>query len=752
MTLEYAPESRPERALNNLALALEKQGGEIARLRGELAQLQAEREQQVGALSQQLHATQVALDLYRNRRVIRWVDRLRSWLKPAPPAAVVATPPAPVAAALAPAVPDRTDIIVCVHNALDDVQRCLRSVLQHTGPVYRLIVVDDGSDAPTRDWLARFCASQSITLIRNEKAGGYTLAANQGMRASDGRYVVLLNSDTIVTQRWLERLQFAAEVRGERTGIVGPLSNTASWQSIPEIEHQGDWATNPLPDGVTLAQWADWVALHSGRIYPLLPFLNGFCLLIKRSLIEAIGLFDEENFGRGYGEENDYCLRARAAGFQLVLADDCYVYHAQSKSYSHERRKPLADAAGQALVAKHGALAIEAGVAVCRDGLAVIGLRQRARRLLERQRQIETARSRWEGKRVLMILPVQHAGGGANIVLAEALAMQQMGVEVRLVNQYVNRSAFERSYPELHLPVVYIDSEDELLVHARHADAVVATVYYSAYWVKRLGELLPHLTLGYYIQDYEPYFFPEGTADHIRARQSYQLDPRIKLFTKTDWNRDELKKQTGMTAATLGIDFDADLYRPGQRHQPHYPNGPVRICAMVRPTSPRRSPMLTMRVLRAIAHRFGDAVDIVIFGVAADDPALATYPHDFAFHCQGVCDRITLVRLFREMDVFADFSSFQAMGLTALEAMGCGAAVLVPQAGGAGEFARHEDNALVVDTASEDACIETLARLVEDHALRGRLQRQAVVDVAPLDPTGPAYRLLEVLFGEEGAR
>ncbi|MFC4161826.1 glycosyltransferase [Chitinimonas lacunae] len=752
MTLEYAPESRPERALNNLALALEKQGGEIARLRGELNRLTAEREQQVGALSQQLHQTQMALELYRNRRVVRWVDRLKGWLKPAPPQPTAAVAAQPAAVAVATDVTDRTDIIVCVHNALDDVQRCLRSVLQHTTPVYRLIVVDDGSAAPTRDWLARFCSSQSITLIRNEQAGGYTLAANQGMRASQGRYVVLLNSDTLVSAGWLERLHFAAEVRGERTGIVGPLSNTASWQSIPEIEHEGDWATNPLPDGVQLAQWSDWVALRSGRIYPILPFLNGFCLLIKRSLIDTIGYFDEEHFGRGYGEENDYCLRAQAAGFQLVLADDCYVYHAQSKSYSHERRKPLAEAAGQALVAKHGAPVIEAGVAVCRDGLALLGLRQRARRLLERQRQVETARARWEGRRVLIILPVQHAGGGANIVLAEALALQEMGVDVRLVNQYINRSAFERSYPDLHLPVIYIDSEDELLVHARHADAVVATVYYSAYWVKRLGELLPHLTLGYYIQDYEPYFFPEGSPDYVRARQSYQLDPRIKLFTKTCWNRDELQKQTNMVAQTLGIDFDADLYRPGQRHLPHYPHGPVRICAMVRPTSPRRSPMLTMRVLRAISQRFGAAVEIVIFGVAHDDPALATYPTDFDFNCHGVCDRLTLVRLFREVDIFADFSSFQAMGLTALEAMGCGAAVLVPQAGGAGEFARDHHNALLVDTSDEDACIAALARIVEDHALRQRLQRQAVIDVAGLDPTGPAYRMLEVLFGEEAAR
>ena len=77
-----------------------------------------------------------------------------------------------------------------------------------------------------------------------------------------------------------------------------------------------------------------------------MPFLNGFCLLIRRAVLEGVGLFDEANFGEGYGEENDYCLRARNAGWTLALADDTYIYHAQSRSYNPERRKNLSDRAG----------------------------------------------------------------------------------------------------------------------------------------------------------------------------------------------------------------------------------------------------------------------------------------------------------------------------------------------------------------------------------------------------------------------
>ena len=202
------------------------------------------------------------------------------------------------------------DIIICVHNALSDAERCLKSVLQFSDHPYSLILVDDGSDAPTKDFLTRFAEQNDCDLLRNEVARGYTLAANQGLRRSSADFVILLNSDTIVSRGWLNRLIACAE-SNPKIGLVGPLSNAASWQSIPEIIDFGDWAENPLPLNISIADMADWVAEKSWRLYPPMTFLNGFCMLIRREVIDEIGYFDEENFGVGYGEENDYCLRAQ---------------------------------------------------------------------------------------------------------------------------------------------------------------------------------------------------------------------------------------------------------------------------------------------------------------------------------------------------------------------------------------------------------------------------------------------------------
>src|SRR5690606_1709398 len=249
---------------------------------------------------------------------------------------------------------ETVDIIVCIHNALDDVRNCLQSVLRHTAPPYRLILVDDGSQPETRDYVREFAQSQGLLLIRNEEAKGYTLAANQGLRASTGDFVVLLNSDTIVTPRWVDRMLrcFRSD---PKIGVAGPLSNTASWQSVPEVFNaDGDWADNPLPEGISIDDRAAQVAELSACQYPRVGFLNGFCYMIRRSTSDELGGIDEEAFGRRYREVIDFSLRCAKAGSVLAVVDNAYFFHEQSRSYSSDRRLKLARFADEALSRKHG--------------------------------------------------------------------------------------------------------------------------------------------------------------------------------------------------------------------------------------------------------------------------------------------------------------------------------------------------------------------------------------------------------------
>ena len=640
------------------------------------------------------------------------------------------------------------DIIVCVHDALPDVQRCLKAVVRHTNQPYSLILVDDGSESQTHDYLSEFANSHrkrnDAGLLRNEEAKGYTRAANQGLRRSSADYVVLLNSDTVVTPGWLDRLIACAE-SDPRIGLVGPLSNTASWQSIPEIESQGDWPANPLPAGMTIGEMGRLVARRSARLYPPMSFLNGFCLLIRREMIEEIGYFDEQTFGAGYGEEDDYALRARKSGWLLALADDAYVYHAQSRSYSTEARRRLTKRAGTLLAEKHGQQIISEGVAVCRQDRVLEGIRARSRVMIARQEWIEKGRPKFVGRRVLFVLPLAAPGGGGNVVITEAMAMREMGVDVRIFNLVANRHGFERGYPKLGIPALYGEKE-HLVTLASGYDAVIATVNFTVEWLCHVPRQNGRPVRGYYVQGFEPYMYAPGTEDYQIAWSSYTLFPDLVRFTKTEWTRQEVRKQIGVECTVVGPTVNIDLFRPRPRSGPEWPDRPIRIAAMIRTTTPYRGPKLTMELLRQASRRYGGRIEIVVFGTSLGDSGFAELPRDFAWSFAGVLTQEQVTHLLNTVDVFVDFSSHQAMGLTALEAMACGATVIVPERGGAISFARHEENSLVVDTSSHEACWRALQRLIEDHHLRSRLQRNALVEIPDFFPERPAFKILNVLF------
>ncbi|WP_161851781.1 glycosyltransferase [Bradyrhizobium sp. CCBAU 051011] len=128
------------------------------------------------------------------------------------------------------------------------------------------------------------------TIIPLAARGGYTKAVNAGLRQSKADAVVLLNSDTIVPPRGIRKLR-SALFSSDARGIVGPLSNAASYQSVPSVKGAvGQTAINPLPEGMTVHDLDQHLEASWNGIYPLTPLVHGFCLCIRRAVLEAIGV------------------------------------------------------------------------------------------------------------------------------------------------------------------------------------------------------------------------------------------------------------------------------------------------------------------------------------------------------------------------------------------------------------------------------------------------------------------------------
>jgi GT2 family glycosyltransferase len=234
-------------------------------------------------------------------------------------------------------------IIIPVYNAVQDADACIRSVLRHRHNIGQLIVIDDASPDPAvRQKLAKYSSHPSVTILRNEQNEGFTRTINRGIEAAGQADVVLLNSDTVVTPRWLVNLRLAA-YSGNKVATVTPFSDNAGAFSAPEIG-----VSNTLPDLVGIDQAAQLVTRNSCRLYPAVPTGNGFCMYVRRDCLDEVGLLDADAFPRGYGEENDFCMRAGRLGWINLIDDATYIHHVRSASFG-DAKSPLIQA-GRAVI------------------------------------------------------------------------------------------------------------------------------------------------------------------------------------------------------------------------------------------------------------------------------------------------------------------------------------------------------------------------------------------------------------------
>jgi GT2 family glycosyltransferase/2-polyprenyl-3-methyl-5-hydroxy-6-metoxy-1,4-benzoquinol methylase len=212
-----------------------------------------------------------------------------------------------------------TSIVILTNNQLAYTKLCLASIRSRTDEPYEVIIVDNGSTDGTVEYLRGI---EGVRLIENPENRGFPAAVNQGIKASRGDYVVLLNNDCIVTTGWLTRLLDAIESE-PNIGLAGPYSNCVSGeQQVP-----ADYDQLSDMDGFA---W-EWGKAHAGQRLET-DRLVAFCLLVKRSVIERVGLLDEQ-FGLGNFEDDDFCRRALQAGFKAVIAQDAFVHHFGSVTY-----------------------------------------------------------------------------------------------------------------------------------------------------------------------------------------------------------------------------------------------------------------------------------------------------------------------------------------------------------------------------------------------------------------------------------
>lgn len=620
------------------------------------------------------------------------------------------------------------DVVIPIHNALASVRRALTAFQTASdGFQLRFILVDDASETETSRWVAEFAESRANVVLKSLSTNvGYTKAANIGLRLSTARMVLLLNSDAIITSGALRQMHDCMREPG--VGIVGPISNCASWQSVPHVHKDGeDFAFNSLPDGVDVEQAAQILCLSTRRMMIDVPLLNGFCLLISRPVLESIGYFDEASFPVGYGEESDYCMRASDSGFRLVVASHAYVYHEKSQSFGPDRRLQLNNDGMQALIGKHSRERVSSLTARMRVNIPLASIRK----------SYAESQDRWKDSirqgvslptSILYLLRERATGGGVHSIVQEASEMRLLGCDAAIGVKPEDKKFFTDFYvdiPDISDLVVALSDHDVIRNPGRY-QAVVATTYSSVRLLKSAMEFNPNIIPVYYIQDYEPLFFSPDSSQAAEARASYEALPNCLLVAKTAWVKDKVDSQHRTSVALVAPSIDTSIFYPSLQRT----SEKVAMLAMVRPQTPLRGAERTMQLLRWASKNYGDRISISVFGCAEESPHFQALSRDFEYRNFGVLTRAEVARVMRQSDLFIDLSDYQAFGRTALEAMACGCTSIVPSNGGAVEYALHNVNAFVVDPSIAADAQARLKVLIDNPGLLTRMQGAALQTAA----------------------
>ena len=629
------------------------------------------------------------------------------------------------------------DVIVPIYNGLSYAQECLHSILAHTqAGTYRLFIIDDASDSQTRYSLDALAATHPhLTLHHNPDNQGFIRSCNLGIALGHAPFVALVNSDVVVTPGWLKRLLACAE-SDPRIAAVNPFTNHASQIALP------------LAPGANFLGMDEYLQRHTPTTIADVVTGVGFCLLLRRSALEKLGAFDEI-YGRGYCEESDLCMRLTTRGYRTVVAGNVYVYHQgrgtfTDRSERYRRNRAIFDARWlgeyqrqfhafrradplgptRALFATRQRwdpmpVVWETARALLaagrqRDGLGLVRSALRgALRLPSARRPLATREfvrqvTRLGRLRITYLLHNLVVAGGVLSVIQLVNELILLGVEARIVALFEDPAIYD--WTPLYTRPLIFRNERELLRNFPDSDIAVATLWTTAPWVAELVDCGRSRIAAYFLQDYEPWFFPEAeTAARERVRATYPLIPH--RIVKSDWLR-------GMLASD---GFDTHKILLGMNLARFYPRDAARdrpvVLAMARPRTPRRGFEPTIAALAQVKTAL-PRVEIVLFG----DRFLSQQNIPFPFRNEGVvADQNRLAELYSEATVFLDGSDFQGFGRCGLEAMACGAACVLTGVGGVSEYAWDEVNALLVPPQRPDLYAAAILRLLNDAALREQL-------------------------------
>jgi GT2 family glycosyltransferase len=577
----------------------------------------------------------------------------------------------------------KCDVIIPVYNAPEWVKLCMKSLVTQTPDdcLNQIILIDDASNDFTGDLLNDLARdNKKIVLIRNEENLGFVKSINRGLSLTEAPYILLLNSDCLITKNTIPKLIAHAMQQGS-VGLVSPVSNDSPIVSLEMFP------------GYSFIDMNDLV----GRLFPRMSFpactIVGNCLLITRICFEKTGLFDL-CWGRGYGEESDYQFRAMQKGFEARIAIDTYVYHKSNASFAD-------DAETELLRRNHYQLFIEKWGAEYRllseqyeknDPIAFM------RETIQKYLQNSGYNPQYD---VVYYLPgISQAVGGVHIVVDIINYLILKDVRAGLVVG----DEISPFYDKMFFQYQICKSISDFLTMQIQTAVIVATSWNTVYACSLFASL-KNIPLIYFVQGYEVAF--ENGINYGKTESTYAVADDV--IVTSEWLHDKLLAHFGVDSHIIPNGFDDAVFYPDPIRKTL--NRPRTVTMALR-GSVEKGDWVLMDVIKDLLRDKNREIDIyaICFGeVVFGESDSRLHP------IKGPLSRHALSDLLRQSDIFIDASLHEGFGMFPLEAMACGAVAIVSDSGGGRQFVVDGQNGVLINEVNKaERYVDAVKKLIED--------------------------------------
>ncbi len=595
----------------------------------------------------------------------------------------------------------KCDVIIPVYKSPEWVKLCIYSLFKNTEleVLNKVYLINDSNDELTINCLKNLSKKYSkIEIVQNEENLGFIKSTNKGINKSTAEFVLLLNTDCIISKNTISKLINHIE-NNNKIGMICPVSSNAANLTLE------------LFKGFTFSQMNKLLEKKFlGKNFDACTVV-GNCLMITRECIEKVGALDEI-YGMGYGEETDYQFKAMEAGFEAKVAIDTYVFHKSEVSFGTSKEK-------MERLSKNRKIFFDRWGKQYNELIKEYNKNDPIKYILKN---ITEEDKKIEFEFLIYLIGFANAGG--------------VHITVDMINYLIINNldcnilyGFSNEYDE----IILFDPIQIAEIEKYKFKKIVSTIYHSTFNAKRIADEY-NIPLLYFAQGYEPYF--ENGLDYGIAELSYKIADEVLTISHYLNTRYLDMFNTKSTIISNGINYDL-LYKENNREK-------IKVITVLLRNNVLKGDYILLDLVKKICNKFSNLeINILYNNCDLKFPFFSNSKIKIN-KIKGPFNRKELANIFQNSDVYIDASVTEGFGLVGLEAMAAGNVVILSDSGGVNDYIKDGKNGFIVKEINNIDCyVEKIEKLLNDNNLYITIKKNMKQTISKYDYDDVVYEYID---------